>query len=82
MTRPVVSVVLPAYNVEPYLHVGLQSLPDQTLGFEAIQVVAVDDGSTDRTAALLDDFAEGRPNVVVRQENSGGPGGPRNVAST
>jgi len=77
---PLVSVVVPAYDVAHYLDRCLESLLRQSLGFDRLEVVAVDDGSRDGTAELLDRFADGRPNVtVVHQANTGGPGGPRNV---
>ena len=79
MPHPHVSVILPAYNVARYLGTCLESLLAQTIGFEALEIVAVDDGSTDATGRLLDEFAAGRSNVVVlHQPNSGGAGAPRN----
>lgn len=76
---PVVSVVIAAYQVERYVQACLDSVLAQTIGFDRLEVIAVDDGSTDRTGELLDAFASGRPNVhVLHQANSGGPGGPRN----
>jgi glycosyltransferase involved in cell wall biosynthesis len=80
MLPPLVSVVVPAYDVAPYLPRCLGSLLRQSVGFDRLEVVAVDDGSSDGTGELLDRFAAGRPNVtVVHQANSGGPGGPRNL---
>jgi hypothetical protein len=52
----------------------------QTLEPAEVQVVAVDDGSTDGGGAELDRLAAGRPGMtVIHQPNSGGPGGPRNT---
>jgi glycosyltransferase involved in cell wall biosynthesis len=74
-----VSVVVPVYNAMPYLHEFLESLAGQDLADDAYEVVAVNDGSTDGSAAELDAFAERHPNVrVYHQENSGWPGRPRN----
>lgn len=79
MPRPLVSVVIPCFDVEHYVDGSLRSLVAQSIGFDAIEVIAVDDGSRDRTGELLDAFAADRDNVLVlHQENSGGPGGPRN----
>jgi glycosyltransferase involved in cell wall biosynthesis len=65
----------------PYLVKCLESLENQTLGPERIEVIAVDDGSTDGTGEYLEEFAEraAMPVTVIRQANSGGPSGPRNV---
>jgi CDP-glycerol glycerophosphotransferase len=75
-----VSVVIPVWNVEPYLRQCLDSVLGQTIGPARLEVIAVDDGSTDASGAILDEYAASQPNVtVVHQPNSGGPGGPRNV---
>ncbi|MFF4540553.1 glycosyltransferase family 2 protein [Streptomyces aureus] len=65
----------------PYLVKCLESVEDQTIGPERIEVIAVDDGSTDGTGEYLEKFAERAPMsvTVIRQANSGGPSGPRNV---
>jgi poly(ribitol-phosphate) beta-N-acetylglucosaminyltransferase len=81
MPAPDVSVVIGAYNAMPYLTTCVNSVLEQTLGRDRIEVIAVDDGSTDATGKELDRFADEYPGVVrvVHQENSGGPSGPRNV---
>ncbi|MGW3910082.1 glycosyltransferase family 2 protein [Streptomyces sp. NPDC005070] len=65
----------------PYLVKCLESVENQTLGPERIEVIAVDDGSTDGTGEYLEKFAEraAMSVTVIRQANSGGPSGPRNV---
>ncbi|MDF3297481.1 glycosyltransferase family 2 protein [Streptomyces tropicalis] len=79
--QPDVSVIIGAYEAMPYLVECLASVEAQTLDPARIEVVAVDDGSTDGTGACLDEFAARVPMSVrvVHQENSGGPSGPRNV---
>ncbi|MEV7868955.1 glycosyltransferase family A protein [Streptomyces sp. NPDC088124] len=81
MTVPVVSVIVGAYEAMPYLVRCLESVEAQTLGAHRIELVAVDDGSTDGTGDYLEEFAARTaiPTRVVRQANSGGPSGPRNV---
>ena len=77
---PTVSVIIPVWNVEPYLRECLDSVLGQSIGLERLEVIAVDDGSTDGSGALLDDYAARCPRVrVFHQPNSGGPGRPRNV---
>ncbi|MGW7052740.1 glycosyltransferase family 2 protein [Streptomyces sp. NPDC054887] len=78
---PDVTVIIGAYEAMPYLIPCLKSVEAQTLGADRIEIVAVNDGSTDGTGDYLDEFAA-RSKVatrVVHQENSGGPSGPRNV---
>lgn len=52
---PKVSVIVPVYNVEAYLHRCLESILHQTL--EDIEIICVDDGSTDNSGKILDGFA-------------------------
>jgi hypothetical protein len=82
MTSPIVTVVMPVHNAMPYLLKGLQSVVDQTIGAENLEIVAVDDGSTDGSGEALDKFAADHPELlrVVHQEASGTPSAPRNLA--
>jgi glycosyltransferase involved in cell wall biosynthesis len=77
--RAVVSVIVPVYNVEPYLRECLDSVVRQTLGFEKIELIAVDDGSTDGSGRILDEYAASRAMTVSHESRSGGAGRPRNV---
>ncbi|MFF9507611.1 glycosyltransferase family 2 protein [Streptomyces sp. NPDC014724] len=78
---PDVTVVVGAYEAMPYLIRCLESVEAQTIGADRIEIVAVDDGSTDGTGEYLEEFAARSrvPTRVIRQKNSGGPSGPRNV---
>lgn len=76
--RGTFSVVSALYQVERYLSEFLASLESQTYGFERLDVVLVDDGSTDGTFEHAQRWAAQHPNVrVVRQENAG-PASARN----
>ncbi|QOV38361.1 glycosyltransferase [Streptomyces ferrugineus] len=81
VAQPDVTVIIGAYEAMPYLVECLASVEAQTIDPERIEVVAVDDGSTDGTGECLEQFAARVPMqvTVIRQENSGGPSGPRNV---
>ncbi|MEU1214752.1 glycosyltransferase [Streptomyces sp. NPDC005790] len=82
MTTPDVSVVVAVYNTMPYLTECLNSLVGQSIGVDRLEVIAVDDGSTDESGAELDRFAAKYPGTVkvIHQENSGGPAAPSNRA--
>lgn len=81
-TAPDVSVVVAVYNTMPYLTECLNSLVGQSIGLGRLEIVAVDDGSTDESSAELDRFAERYPETVkvIHQANSGGPAAPSNRA--
>ncbi|MDA2810295.1 CDP-glycerol:glycerophosphate glycerophosphotransferase [Nocardiopsis sp. RSe5-2] len=67
---PVLSVIVPVYNVERYLGACLDSLRGQTLG--DLEIVVVDDGSPDDSARIAAEHAERDPRVrLVRQDNAG-----------
>ena len=73
-----VSIVIPVYNAEPFLGECLDSVLGQTL--KDIEVLCVDDGSTDGSEAILAEYAAKDLRVrVLRQENAG-PGPARNRA--
>ncbi|WP_053750553.1 glycosyltransferase [Streptomyces sp. MMG1533] len=75
-----VSIVVPVHNAGDYIERCAPSLLHQSIGRDAYEIIYVDDGSTDDSAARLDQLAARHPHVrVVRQENSGWPGKPRNV---
>ncbi|WP_433450286.1 glycosyltransferase family 2 protein [Streptomyces sp. CA-142005] len=79
--QPDVSVIIGAYEAMPYLVECLASVEAQSIDPARLEVIAVDDGSTDGTGEYLEEFAARAPMrvTVIRQENSGGPSGPRNV---
>lgn len=65
-----VSVIIPVYNVESYVYKCLFSLKSQK--FEDFEVVIIDDGSTDGTGKICDDFAKCNKGFkVIHKENSG-----------
>lgn len=75
-----VSVVVPVYNPGKYIDPCVSSLLGQTLPAEDVELLFVDDGSTDDSPARLDELAVEHPQVrVVHLANSGWPGKPRNI---
>lgn len=77
--EPLVSVIIPVYNAATYVPMTLDSLRRQGLDDGQMEIIAVDDGSTDGSPEVLARYAEVMDGLrVIRQENSGGPGGPRN----
>ena len=60
-----VSVIIPVYNVEKYLRQNLQSVADQTL--KEIEIICVDDGSTDSSFDIVQEFVPKDPRFVAVQ---------------
>lgn len=80
VATPRVTVIVPAWNVEQYLEQCLSSVVEQSIGVDSLELLVVDDGSTDGTPAIADAFAAEHPQVRVwHGPNSGGPGRPRNI---
>lgn len=65
-----VSIIVPVYNVEKYIHSCIKSLINQTL--TEIEIILIDDGSTDSSGRICDQYADQYENIVVfHQENAG-----------
>ncbi|MBA2409200.1 MAG: FkbM family methyltransferase [Gammaproteobacteria bacterium] len=78
ITAPLVSVIVAAYNVEKYLSQCLDSLVNQTL--KNIEIIVVNDASTDNSVDILDDYKSTYPNVrVVNCEYNRGLASVRNI---
>ena len=68
--QPTVSVIIPVYNIENYIANCLENLLSQS--YRQLQIICVDDGSTDSSAAVIHSFAEKDDRVVyVHQQNAG-----------
>lgn len=68
--KPKISVLLPAYNHQSYIPDAIKSLLEQTE--QNIEIIAVDDGSTDQTGAILDEYALRDSRVKVFHKPNGG----------
>jgi CDP-glycerol glycerophosphotransferase len=80
---PDVTVIMAAYNGLPYIERALDSLVSQTIGLENMQVIVVDDGSSDGTPGVLDRLAAAHPSFEIihtPKPNSGGAARGRNLA--
>ena len=71
-----ISVVVPVYNVAEYLPFALQSLMDQTL--RDVEFICVNDGSTDNSLKILEDYARLDDRIVIINKQNGGVSSARN----
>lgn len=77
MNQPKVSIVVPIYNVEPYLRECVDSLLAQTL--EDIEILLVDDGSPDRCGEIADEYTRKDSRIAVIHQKNAGLGPARNT---
>ncbi len=66
-----ISIIVPVYNAEKYLERCVNSILNQTYGNK--EIILVDDGSTDRSGSMCDEFAANHNNVRVLHLKNGGP---------
>lgn len=71
-----VSVIVAAYNIEDYLPRCMDSLLAQT--YSPLEIILIDDGSTDRTSTICDRYGDGHKNVKVIHRKNGGLSAARN----
>ena len=79
--KPLITVILPIYNVEEYIEECLDSLLNQTIGHKNLEVIMVNDCSKDNTGTIIDRYASRYENfkAIHLEKNSGAPGKPRNI---
>ena len=76
-----ISIILPVYNREKYLKDTINSIINQDIGFENIELIIVDDNSTDNSQVIIKDYASKYENIkpILLKKNSGSPSKPRNI---
>ena len=74
---PLVSVIIPVYNVAPYLRASLESVISQT--YHDLEILVIDDGSTDGSGAICDEYEGRDPRIRVAHQENRGLSGARNT---
>lgn len=77
MRRPLISVIVPVYNVERYLSRCIDSILAQT--YEDLEIILVDDGSTDSSGQICEAYAETDPRIRTLHKQNGGMSDARNA---
>ncbi len=73
-----ISVIIPVYNAEKYLKRCLDSLVGQTM-FEEMELVIINDGSTDKSEEIISSYTEHFSNIIGRKTENGGVSSARNI---
>ena len=77
MKNPKISVIVPVYNAVQYLETCISSIIGQT--YSKLEIILVDDGSTDGSSEMCDKIAETDPRIIVIHQINGGPSKARNA---
>lgn len=77
MTKPMISVIIPVYKVEPYLRKCLDSVAGQT--YQNLEIILVDDGSPDNCGAICEEYAGRDARIQVIHRENGGLSAARNT---
>lgn len=72
-----ISVIVPVYNVEKYLERCMESLRAQS--YEHLQIILIDDGSTDKSGEICDRYAKQDQRIEVIHKENGGLSSARNA---
>lgn len=81
VNTPLISVIIPAYNVEKYIDKCLASIEAQTYGIKNLEIILIDDSSTDNTIEHLEAFEKKHPEnvILIKLSDNSGQGIARNV---
>ncbi|HFU3967468.1 TPA: glycosyltransferase family 2 protein [Streptococcus suis] len=77
MNKPLISIIVPVYNVENYLDECIQTVLAQT--YSNWELLLINDGSTDSSGTICDDYAKGDERIRVIHKNNGGLSDARNA---
>ena len=72
MEMPYISVIVPVFNVEAYVETCIRSIMEQT--YRNLEIIIVDDGSTDNTGNICKSLAQEDDRIIVISQKNGGVG--------
>ena len=75
--KDLISIIVPVYNVEDYLPECIESIINQT--YKNIEIILVDDGSTDRSGIICDYYAKKDQRIIVIHKKNTGVANSRNI---
>ncbi len=75
--KPLISIIIPVYNVEQYLHRCVDSVLNQT--YKNLEIILVNDGSPDNCPFICDEYAKKDKRIIVVHKENGGLSSARNA---
>lgn len=81
MIKPIISVIIPIYNVEKYICDSIESIINQSIGVDKIEIILINDGSTDNSISVIKEYINNYKNIklINLKKSSGSAGKPRNI---
>ena len=81
MSKYKISIIIPTYNAENYINRCIDSLFNQTFNFNDLEIILIDDCSTDSTKEIISNLSLKYENIITifNEQNSGSPSKPRNI---
>lgn len=76
--KDLISVIIPVYNIEKYLNECLDSVINQS--YNNLQIIIIDDGSTDKSGIICDEYANSDSRIIVKHKENSGVSASRNIA--
>ena len=80
MNEELISIIVPVYNVEAYIHQCIKSIIEQS--YKNLEIILVDDGSKDKSGKICDDYARKDKRIKVIHKKNGGLSDSRNAGIT
>ena len=81
MNCPLISIIIPIYNVEKYIFTCLESIVSQPLKEDNnIEIIVVNDGTPDNSMSIVNEYVSKYPNIYVYEQFNQGPSIARNMA--
>ena len=77
--QPLLTIIVPVYNVEKYIEECLDSLTNQDASIDSYEIICIDDGSPDNCGSILDEYEKNNPNMTVIHQRNTGQAGARNA---
>lgn len=77
--QPILSIIVPVYNVEKYIEECLDSLTNQDASIDSYEIICIDDGSPDNCGAIIEEYSKHNSNMTVIHQKNTGQAGARNA---